>query len=67
MSHYAGEYGIFFYYESIPGEETFSSCDYTAPTPHWAVYGANERGFDPLEKRWYRKGKREENVDGGCG
>jgi len=49
------------------GAETFGPTDYMAPTPLWAVYGANERGFDPKETRWHRKGKREENVDGGCG
>jgi len=54
------------YYET-DGAETFGSCDYMAPTPYWAVLGATERGFDPKETRWYRKGKREENVDGGCG
>eukprot|EP00092_Neocalanus_flemingeri_P005712 GFUD01006152.1.p1 GENE.GFUD01006152.1~~GFUD01006152.1.p1 ORF type:complete len:735 (-),score=197.38 GFUD01006152.1:138-2342(-) len=47
--------------------KTFSGLDYMAPTPSWATYGAGERGFDPLEKRWYRKGKAEVNVDGGCG
>jgi len=45
----------------------FSALDYTAPTPAWAVYGASEQGFDPKEKRWFRKGKAEVNVDGGCG
>jgi tRNA wybutosine-synthesizing protein 1 len=54
-------------YYDTNGEDTFSSCDYMAATPHWAVFGAKERGFDPNETRWYRKGKREENVDGGCG
>jgi len=45
----------------------FSALDYTAPTPAWAVYGASEQGFDPKEKRWFRKGKAEVNVEGGCG
>jgi len=47
--------------------ESFSSLDYAAPTPGWAVFGATEQGFDPKEKRWRRKGKLEANVDGGCG
>lgn len=47
--------------------ETFSSLDYMAETPAWAVFGAKEQGFDPQEKRWFRKGKAEVNVDGGCG
>jgi len=47
--------------------KSFSALDYMSPTPAWAVYGATEQGFDPKEKRWYRKGKAEVNVDGGCG
>eukprot|EP00090_Calanus_glacialis_P032052 TRINITY_DN53189_c0_g1_i1.p1 TRINITY_DN53189_c0_g1~~TRINITY_DN53189_c0_g1_i1.p1 ORF type:complete len:703 (+),score=234.91 TRINITY_DN53189_c0_g1_i1:66-2174(+) len=47
--------------------KSFSGLDYMAPTPKWATYGATEQGFDPKEKRWYRKGKAEVNVDGGCG
>jgi len=47
--------------------KSFSALDYMAPTPNWATYGATEQGFDPKEKRWYRKGKAEVNVDGGCG
>ena len=47
--------------------QTFSSLDYTAATPAWAVFGAKEQGFDPQEKRWFRKGKAEINVEGGCG
>jgi len=31
--------------------EPFSAVDYMAPTPYWAVFGAKERGFDPLETR----------------
>lgn len=42
------------YYES---GEMFTDMDYTAPTPSWAVYGAEEEGFDPVETRFYRKGK----------
>lgn len=34
--------------------EPFSSKDYMAPTPSWAVYGAEEGGFDPQQSR-YRK------------
>jgi len=47
--------------------KSFSGLDYMAPTPSWATYGAREQGFDPREKRWYRKGRAEVNVDGGCG
>ncbi|XP_047982697.1 S-adenosyl-L-methionine-dependent tRNA 4-demethylwyosine synthase isoform X2 [Salvia hispanica] len=34
--------------------EPFTSNDYMAPTPSWAVYGAEEGGFDPKQSR-YRK------------
>lgn len=47
--------------------ESFSSLDYMEETPAWAVFGCKEQGFDPQEKRWFRKGKAEVNVEGGCG
>lgn len=39
------------------GGASFCSRDYTAPTPSWAQFGAPEAGFDPVDKRFYRKGK----------
>lgn len=39
------------YYET---GENFTSEDYMAPTPHWALYHSEERGFDPVENRWKR-------------
>lgn len=36
------------------GEKTFSAKDYMADTPDWAVWGAPEQGFDPIETRFYR-------------
>jgi len=36
----------------------FTSGDYAAPTPSWAVFGAEEEGFDPAETRWRRKQKK---------
>eukprot|EP01134_Creolimax_fragrantissima_P003010 CFRG3010T1 len=33
----------------------FTALDYVLPTPHWAVYGCEEQGFDPEEKRHYRR------------
>jgi tRNA wybutosine-synthesizing protein 1 len=41
------------FYES-GGRETFTSLDYVAPTPEWAVYNAAEAGFDPVDTRWRR-------------
>nr|XP_060612879.1 S-adenosyl-L-methionine-dependent tRNA 4-demethylwyosine synthase TYW1 [Anolis sagrei ordinatus] len=37
--------------------EPFSACDYAAPTPPWATFGAPEQGFDPKETRVQRKDK----------
>lgn len=42
-------------YTSSNGAATFASTDYMAKTPAWAVYGATEQGFDPMETRFYRK------------
>lgn len=51
-------------YTESNGEEVFSDIDYMAPTPHWAVFGDENRGFDPEETRWHRK-KKKHDV-GGC-
>lgn len=37
----------------------FSGVDYSIETPAWAVYGSEERGFDPSMKRHYRNKKKE--------
>jgi len=36
---------------------TFSVKDYTAPTPSWALFGAEEEGFDPTDTRHRRNNK----------
>ena len=41
--------------ECSNGNGSFSSLDYMAETPEWAVFGDNHRGFDPNETRWFRK------------
>ena len=38
------------------GEE-FGVVDYMAPTPDWAIFGDERKGFDPEETRFYRKKK----------
>eukprot|EP00997_Jenningsia_sp_PLL12_P005682 NODE_2215_length_964_cov_162.925683_g1824_i0.p3 GENE.NODE_2215_length_964_cov_162.925683_g1824_i0~~NODE_2215_length_964_cov_162.925683_g1824_i0.p3 ORF type:complete len:108 (-),score=27.12 NODE_2215_length_964_cov_162.925683_g1824_i0:102-425(-) len=43
------------FFELLQTGQPFTSMDYVAPTPDWAVYGAEERGFDPDETRHYRK------------
>lgn len=54
--------------------KSFTSEDYRAQTPSWAVYQSAERGFDPIEQRWRRNkltGAQEEipyqSTDSGCG
>ncbi|NWY05752.1 TYW1 synthase, partial [Nothoprocta ornata] len=44
-------------YERSGGAKTFTAADYMAKTPHWALFGAKERGFDPLDIRYQRKNK----------
>lgn len=44
-------------YNESGGQESFTSSDYMAPTPQWAVFGAMEQGFDPAETRFYRNKK----------
>ena len=54
------------FHELIATGKPFTSADYTAPTPEWAVYGAKERGFDPVETRVFRKVTRPNEMIGGC-
>ncbi|KAG8451799.1 hypothetical protein GDO86_003844 [Hymenochirus boettgeri] len=44
-------------YEASSGVQTFTSLDYMAKTPEWALFGSRERGFDPLDTRFLRKNK----------
>lgn len=37
------------------GRKDFTSQDYALPTPDWAVYGNEARGFDPDEKRFKKQ------------
>jgi len=41
------------YHDLIAKGEPFLAQDYMAPTPSWAVYGAQEAGFDPSDTRVY--------------
>uniref|UniRef100_A0A6G1SCN2 S-adenosyl-L-methionine-dependent tRNA 4-demethylwyosine synthase TYW1 n=1 Tax=Aceria tosichella TaxID=561515 RepID=A0A6G1SCN2_9ACAR len=36
-------------------QSTFTSLDYAAPSPSWAIFGSEESGFDPEHRRWIRK------------
>ncbi|XP_034820085.2 S-adenosyl-L-methionine-dependent tRNA 4-demethylwyosine synthase TYW1 isoform X3 [Pan paniscus] len=49
--------GLIQEYEDSGGSKTFSAKDYMARTPHWALFGASERGFDPKDTRHQRKNK----------
>ena len=42
-------------YYATDGEATFSPMDFLARTPDWALFDAEEGGFDPTEVRWRRK------------
>ncbi|NXT26406.1 TYW1 synthase, partial [Syrrhaptes paradoxus] len=44
-------------HERSGGSKAFTAADYTARTPHWALFGSRERGFDPLDVRYQRKSK----------
>lgn len=44
-------------FDASGGKSKFSAVDYMAPTPSWALFGSKERGFDPDETRFHRKGK----------
>eukprot|EP00271_Cylindrocystis_brebissonii_P021549 TRINITY_DN777_c1_g1_i1.p1 TRINITY_DN777_c1_g1~~TRINITY_DN777_c1_g1_i1.p1 ORF type:complete len:988 (+),score=203.56 TRINITY_DN777_c1_g1_i1:57-3020(+) len=49
------------------GSTDFGSEDYMALTPEWALYGANEGGFDPKETRVKKERRHGAAADpGGC-
>lgn len=43
------------FHQLVDAGKPFTSLDYVAPTPEWAIRGHEARGFDPLETRHYRK------------
>ncbi|KAL8141200.1 LOW QUALITY PROTEIN: hypothetical protein V2J09_007221 [Rumex salicifolius] len=45
------------FHDLVASGQPFSSEDYMAATPSWAVYGAEESGFDPDQTR-YKKERR---------
>lgn len=50
-------------YEDSGGQQGFSSLDYMAKTPAWALFGAEEQGFDPADIRFQRRNKTK-NISG---
>ena len=51
------------FHQLIAKGEPFGALDYTAPTPEWSVFGHSQRGFDPVDARHYRKGKKKEDGE----
>ncbi|KAJ6796684.1 putative S-adenosyl-L-methionine-dependent tRNA 4-demethylwyosine synthase [Iris pallida] len=43
------------FHELVAAGKPFKSEDYMAATPSWAVYGAEEGGFDPDQSRYRKK------------
>lgn len=39
----------------LDSNDEFTSLNYAAETPYWAVFGSEEGGFDPEHIRWIRK------------
>lgn len=46
------------FHDLVASNKPFSSMDYIAPTPDWAIYGDDRQGFDPAETRHYRKNRK---------
>ncbi|XP_076591832.1 S-adenosyl-L-methionine-dependent tRNA 4-demethylwyosine synthase TYW1 [Chaetodon auriga] len=44
-------------HEGSERQQSFSSLDYMAKTPSWALFGAREQGFDPADTRFQRRNK----------
>jgi tRNA wybutosine-synthesizing protein 1 len=42
------------FHDLVASGASFTSLDYMAPTPDWAVPGAVEEGFDPADKRFHK-------------
>lgn len=45
------------FHQLVERRESFGALDYAAPTPDWAVWGADEEGFDPQDQRHFRNKK----------
>lgn len=47
----------------VASRKPFSSVDYMAATPSWAVYGAEEGGFDPGQSRYKKERRHKSSTD----
>ncbi|CEO94991.1 hypothetical protein PBRA_003804 [Plasmodiophora brassicae] len=56
------------FHELSQSGDAFSPTDYACPTPSWAIYNNDEKGFDPNDTRHYRNRHRarptERDTDG---
>ena len=50
------------FFELVRSGQPFTSLDYTAETPDWAVYGHEAAGFDPEQERVYVKGVKKREL-----
>uniref|UniRef100_A0A1A7Y1L5 S-adenosyl-L-methionine-dependent tRNA 4-demethylwyosine synthase TYW1 n=1 Tax=Iconisemion striatum TaxID=60296 RepID=A0A1A7Y1L5_9TELE len=44
-------------HEESGGQRSFSALDYMSRTPSWALFGAQQQGFDPADTRFQRRHK----------
>lgn len=47
----------------MASRKPFGSVDYMAATPSWAVYGAEEGGFDPGQSRYKKERRHKSSTD----
>eukprot|EP00252_Welwitschia_mirabilis_P017410 TRINITY_DN3859_c0_g1_i1.p1 TRINITY_DN3859_c0_g1~~TRINITY_DN3859_c0_g1_i1.p1 ORF type:complete len:726 (-),score=97.12 TRINITY_DN3859_c0_g1_i1:406-2583(-) len=52
------------FHDLVASGKDFSSKDYIAPTPFWAVYGAKEGGFDPGQERFKKERRHGSRING---
>ncbi|XP_030950490.1 S-adenosyl-L-methionine-dependent tRNA 4-demethylwyosine synthase isoform X2 [Quercus lobata] len=51
------------FHNLVASRKPFSSVDYMAATPSWAVYGAEEGGFDPGQSRYKKERRHKSSTD----
>ncbi|KAL0017181.1 hypothetical protein SO802_004250 [Lithocarpus litseifolius] len=51
------------FHNLVASGKPFSSMDYMAATPSWAVYGAEEGGFDPGQSRYKKERRHKSSTD----
>lgn len=51
------------FHSLVASRKPFSSVDYMAATPSWAVYGAEEGGFDPGQSRYKKERRHKSSTD----